>query len=63
MDTQLYHDHVESHLKSAALLRNIVIGISNDLNVPFSLASGLSNTVENSSSILIAGIAEIAAGT
>jgi len=63
MDTHLHHDHTESHLKSSALLTDIVIGMSDGLTVPFALAAGLSGAVDNSSIIIIAGIAEIAAGS
>jgi len=63
MDTHLHHDHIESHLKSSALLTDIVIGMSDGLTVPFALAAGLSGAVDNSSIIIIAGIAEIAAGS
>ena len=63
MDTHLHHDHVESHLKSSDLLRDVVIGMSDGLTVPFALAAGLSGAVDNSSIIVIAGIAEIAAGS
>jgi len=59
----LHHDHIESHLKSSALLTDIVIGMSDGLTVPFALAAGLSGAVDNSSIIIIAGIAEIAAGS
>ncbi len=63
MDTHLHHDHIESHLKSSDLLRDVVIGMSDGLTVPFALAAGLSGAVDNSSIIVIAGIAEIAAGS
>ena len=63
MDTHLHHDHIESHLKSSDLLRDVVIGMSDGLTVPFALAAGLSGVVDNSSIIVIAGIAEIAAGS
>lgn len=63
MDTHLHHDHVESHLKSSDLLRDVVIGMSDGLTVPFALAAGLSGAVDKSSIIIIAGIAEIAAGS
>jgi VIT1/CCC1 family predicted Fe2+/Mn2+ transporter len=55
--------HEEEHLKSSALLTDIVIGMSDGLTVPFALAAGLSGAVTNSKIILIAGIAEIAAGS
>ncbi len=63
MDTHLHHDHIESHLKSSALLTDIVIGMSDGLTVPFALAAGLSGAVVKSDIIIIAGIAEIAAGS
>ncbi len=63
MDTHLHHDHLESHLQSSDLLRDVVIGMSDGLTVPFALAAGLSGAVDNSSIIVIAGIAEIAAGS
>jgi len=60
MDTHLHH---EQHLKSSAWLSDVVIGMSDGLTVPFALAAGLSGAVSNSSIIVIAGIAEIAAGS
>ena len=63
MDTHLHHDHAESHLKSSYLLRDVVIGMSDGLTVPFALAAGLSGAVDSSSIVVIAGIAEIAAGS
>jgi VIT1/CCC1 family predicted Fe2+/Mn2+ transporter len=63
MDTHLHHDHIENHLTSSDLIRDIVIGMSDGLTVPFALAAGLSGVVDNSSTIVIAGIAEIAAGS
>lgn len=50
-------------MQSSALLRDIVIGMSDGLTVPFALAAGLSGAVDNSDIIVIAGIAEIAAGS
>ena len=63
METHLHHEHVESHLKSPDFLRDIVIGMSDGLTVPFALAAGLSGAVSNSNIIVIAGIAEICAGS
>ncbi len=63
MDTHLHHEHKESHLKSSDMLRDIVIGMSDGLTVPFALAAGLSGVVSDSSIIVIAGIAEICAGS
>jgi VIT1/CCC1 family predicted Fe2+/Mn2+ transporter len=63
MDTHLHHDHKENHLKSSDMLRDIVIGMSDGLTVPFALAAGLSGAVSSSNIIVIAGIAEICAGS
>src|SRR5918912_1762720 len=60
METHLHH---EEHLKSSNLLRDVVIGMSDGLTVPFALAAGLSGAVDTTSIIVIAGIAEIAAGS
>src|SRR5690349_11793196 len=60
MDTSHHH---EEHLKSSDLLRDVVIGMSDGLTVPFALAAGLSGAVSSTHIIVIAGIAEIAAGS
>lgn len=57
------HEHKEDHLRSSAMLTDIVIGMSDGLTVPFALAAGLSGAVDSTNIILIAGIAEIAAGS
>ena len=58
-----HHHHQENHLTSSDLLKDIVIGMSDGLTVPFALAAGLSGAVSNTNLIVIAGIAEIAAGS
>ena len=68
MDTHLHHDshlHKEEHLKSSDVLRDVVIGMSDGLTVPFALAAGLSGAVgpDGTHIIVIAGIAEVAAGS
>src|SRR6059058_2635812 len=60
METNLHH---EEHVTSSALLTDIVIGMSDGLTVPFALAAGLSGAVSSTAIIVIAGIAEIAAGS
>ena len=57
------HLHHEDHLQSSDLLTDIVIGMSDGLTVPFALAAGLSGVVDGTSIIIVAGIAEIAAGS
>lgn len=61
MDTHLHHE--EQHLKSSDLLTDVVIGMSDGLTVPFALAAGLSSASAAPYIIVIAGIAEIAAGS
>ena len=55
--------HVERHFTGTATVRDIVIGMSDGLTVPFALAAGLSGAVDNTSIIVTAGLAEIAAGS
>ena len=54
--------HDEHHLKSSDTIRDIVIGMSDGLTVPFALAAGLSSAVSSNTIIITAGIAEIVAG-
>lgn len=61
--TAFHHPHTEEHLKSPAILSDIVIGMADGLTVPFALAAGLSGAVKDVNLIIIAGIAEIAAGS
>jgi vacuolar iron transporter family protein len=55
--------HVEKHFTAGDTVRDIVIGMSDGLTVPFALAAGLSGAVSTSSVIITAGLAEIAAGS
>ena len=57
------HHHHEQHLKSSDTIRDIVIGMSDGLTVPFALAAGLSGAVNSSGIVITAGIAEIVAGS
>ena len=57
------HIHREEHVFGADTIRDIVIGMSDGLTVPFALAAGLSGAVLHTSLIIIAGLAEIAAGS
>jgi vacuolar iron transporter family protein len=56
-------EHVEKHFTSSAVVRDIVIGISDGLTVPFALAAGLSGAVASTAIVVTAGFAEIAAGS
>jgi vacuolar iron transporter family protein len=55
--------HVEKHFGASALVRDVVIGMSDGLTVPFALAAGLSGAVSSSRVVVLAGLAEIAAGS
>lgn len=54
--------HVEKHFTASETVRDIVIGMSDGLTVPFALAAGLSGAVEATGIIVTAGLAEVAAG-
>ena len=58
-----HHTHTEEHLTSSEILKDVVIGMADGLTVPFALAAGLSGAVKDVHLIVIAGIAEIAAGS
>jgi len=55
--------HVEQHFTASNFVRDVVIGMSDGLTVPFALAAGLSGAVINTRLIVIGGLAEIAAGS
>ena len=54
--------HDEHHFEDSESVRDIVIGMSDGLTVPFALAAGLSGAVDSSGIIMTAGLAEVAAG-
>jgi VIT1/CCC1 family predicted Fe2+/Mn2+ transporter len=58
-----HHHHREGHSLSLTALRDFVVGTSDGLTVPFALAAGLSGAVHNNTIIIVAGLAEIIAGT
>jgi vacuolar iron transporter family protein len=56
--------HVERHFTASELVRDIVIGMSDGLTVPFALAAGLSGIASATTAVVVtAGLAEIAAGS
>jgi len=57
------HHHHEKHSGNTIALRDIVVGFSDGLTVPFALAAGLSGAVHSNAIIITAGMAEIVAGT
>jgi VIT1/CCC1 family predicted Fe2+/Mn2+ transporter len=54
---------VETHFQAPESVRDVVIGMSDGLTVPFALAAGLSGTVHDTWIVVVAGLAEIAAGS
>lgn len=54
--------HAENHFQSTETVRDIVIGMSDGLTVPFALAAGLSGAHVSTAVVVLAGLAEIAAG-
>ena len=57
------HEHIEHHFTGGETVRDVVIGMSDGLTVPFALAAGLSGAVAATRVVVIAGLAEIAAGS
>jgi VIT1/CCC1 family predicted Fe2+/Mn2+ transporter len=55
--------HTEEHFTGGETVRDIVIGMSDGLTVPFALAAGLSGAVAATSIVVTAGLAEVAAGS
>jgi len=55
--------HMETHFTATQTVRDIVIGMADGLTVPFALAAGLAGTVSAANVIVVAGLAEIAAGS
>lgn len=57
------HVHEEKHFTGGKAVRDVVIGMSDGLTVPFALAAGLTGAISSSRLIVVAGLAEIAAGS
>ncbi|MBO0910196.1 MAG: VIT1/CCC1 transporter family protein [Acidobacteria bacterium] len=55
--------HPEKHFTATNFVRDVVIGMSDGLTVPFALAAGLSGAVASTRLIVVGGLAEIAAGS
>jgi vacuolar iron transporter family protein len=54
--------HIEKHFTGSEVVRDIVIGMSDGLTVPFALAAGLSGIAHSTAIVITGGLAEIAAG-
>src|ERR1700692_2327181 len=56
--------HIEKHFTATATVRDVVIGMSDGLTVPFALAAGISGALASnphaSSLVVTAGLAELA---
>jgi VIT1/CCC1 family predicted Fe2+/Mn2+ transporter len=55
--------HIEKHFTAGNFMRDVVIGMSDGLTVPFALAAGLSGALQNTRLVVVGGLAEIAAGS
>jgi vacuolar iron transporter family protein len=54
--------HIEKHFTASEAVRDVVIGMSDGLTVPFALAAGLSGAAAANRIVITAGFAELAAG-
>src|ERR1700730_8447301 len=52
----------ESHNRNSDLIKDIIIGMSDGLTVPFALTAGLSGVLNTNHLIIVSGLSEIAAG-
>lgn len=54
--------HAEQHFNAGDAIRDVVLGMSDGLTVPFALAAGISGAIASSHIVVTAGVAELAAG-
>jgi VIT1/CCC1 family predicted Fe2+/Mn2+ transporter len=59
----LHPEHAEKHFTASDAVRDVVVGMSDGLTVPFALAAGISGAIAISHLVVTAGLAEIAAGS
>jgi vacuolar iron transporter family protein len=59
----LHPEHSERHFTAGDAVRDVVVGMSDGLTVPFALAAGISGAIGQSHLVVTAGLAEIAAGS
>src|SRR5450759_3090959 len=59
----LHPEHSEKHFTASDTVRDVVVGMSDGLTVPFALAAGISGAIAISHLVVTAGLAEIAAGS
>src|SRR5947209_5743590 len=64
MPASPHTEHAEKHFEASDTVRDVVIGMADGLTVPFALAAGLTGTaMATSKLVVVAGLAEIAAGS
>ncbi|KAJ3020248.1 UNVERIFIED_CONTAM: hypothetical protein HDU68_010274 [Siphonaria sp. JEL0065] len=61
-DDSSFSDNAEPHFESGDVVRDVVIGLSDGLTVPFALTAGLAS-LGDSRFVVLAGMAEIVAGS
>src|SRR5690349_20678942 len=59
----LHPEHAERHFTASDTVRDVVVGMSDGLTVPFALAAGISGAIAATHLVVTAGLAEIAAGS
>jgi vacuolar iron transporter family protein len=59
---EIARGHLETH-RGGGAVRDVVIGMSDGLTVPFALAAGISGAIASSGLVVTAGLAEVAAGS
>src|SRR6202158_4341018 len=55
--------HIEQHFTASEAVRDVVIGMSDGLTAPSTLAAGLTGAIPQTHIVVLAGLAEIAAGS
>src|ERR1700675_4516392 len=55
--------HIEKHFTAGDTVRDVIIGMSDGLTVPFALAAGISGAIQSTPVVVAAGLAEVAAGS
>src|ERR1700730_17305570 len=64
MSKSPHREHVEKHFQAWDTVRDVVIGMWDGRRLPFALAAGLTGTaMATSKLVVVAGLAEIAAGS
>src|SRR5439155_24451446 len=59
----LHPEHPERHFTASDTFRDVVVGMSDGLTVPFAIAAGISGAIAISHLVVTASLAEIAAGS